>query len=97
PHLPPSPTRRPSDLARNVATHLAHPRRILELTAGLLEAQVERLPAQLQQLFFQLVGRLGPKIDCLHGVSSPRRGALRNASEPEADRKSTRLNSSHVK
>ena len=41
--------------AGNVAAHLAHPRRVLELSGGLLETQVELLLLQLQQLLAQLV------------------------------------------
>ena len=44
--------------ARDVAAHLAHARRALELAGGLLEAQVELLLLQLQELVLQLIGGL---------------------------------------
>src|ERR1700712_813048 len=40
----------------DVAAHLAHPRRILELTRGALEAQVELLLLQLEHFVIHLVG-----------------------------------------
>src|SRR5690606_7538829 len=58
--------------ARDVPAYLAHPRRVLELAACLLESQVERLPAQLEQLVLQLVGRLGLEMSVLLGLISSR-------------------------
>src|SRR5216683_4322143 len=60
--------------ARDIATDLAHARRVLELTAGALEAQVERLLAKVLDLLFQLVGGFRPEIVSLHAdASSPSR------------------------
>src|SRR5216683_1393877 len=57
---------------RDVATYLAHPRGVLELTAGALEAQVEGLLAEVLDLLLQLVGGLRPDIVRLHAdASSP--------------------------
>src|SRR5216683_190242 len=48
--------------------------RVLELTAGALEAQVERLLAKVLDLLFQLVGGFRPEIVSLHAdASSPSR------------------------
>src|SRR5262245_25640580 len=56
--------------AGDVAAHLAHAACLAELSAGLLEAQVESFLAQVAQLFLELVGRLGAQIAGLHGVNS---------------------------
>src|SRR5258708_68450 len=59
---------------RDVAPHLAHPRRILELAARPLEAQVEGLLGEVVDLLLQLVGGLRPDVARLHvGTSSPSR------------------------
>src|SRR5579883_3537934 len=66
--------------ARDVAPHLSHPRRVLELPARLLETQVEPLLAELIELGFELVIGLRTHIRCLHGAaSSPRRTTTRVA------------------
>src|SRR5262249_12693068 len=72
--------RRPGALAqdgfdpRDVAPHLAHPRRVLELAARALEAQVERLLREIVDLALQLVVGLRPDVARLHAAtSSPRR------------------------
>src|SRR5437660_12924484 len=62
----------------DVAPHLAHPRGVLELSAGPLEAQVERLLAEILELLLQLVGCLGPDVARLHAAtSSPSRATKR--------------------
>src|SRR3954469_7338360 len=68
--------------AGDVAAHLAHAACLAELTAGLLETQVECFLAQVAELFLELVLRLGTKIGCLHWLSpSPRcRRARRSGS-----------------
>src|SRR5512134_2974247 len=43
--------------ARQRAAHVAHARGVLQLAAGLAEAQVERLLLQVQQLRIELVRR----------------------------------------
>src|SRR5947209_3120331 len=48
--------------AGDVAPHLAHPRRVLQLTAGALEAQIEDLLAERIDLFGQLVPRAGAQV-----------------------------------
>src|SRR5688572_17005293 len=48
--------------ARDVAAHLAHPRRVLQLPARPLEAQVERLLLQLEQLGLEFVRRLAAQL-----------------------------------
>src|SRR5258708_21804680 len=64
--------------ARDVATDLAHARRVLELAAGALEAQVEGLLAEVLDLLLQLVGGLRPDIVRLHAdASSPNRATKR--------------------
>src|SRR5579864_7073428 len=55
--------------AGDVAAHLAHAGRLAELAARLLEAQVERLLAQVAELFLELVLGLGTKIAGLHGFT----------------------------
>src|SRR5688572_29083153 len=47
---------------RDVAAHLAHARRVLELARGALEAQVELLFLQLQDLVVELVDGHRPQI-----------------------------------
>src|SRR5690606_1993452 len=61
----------------DVAAHLAHPRGVLKLPGGLLEAQVELLLLQLQQLLAQLVLGLGPEFRRLHCATSPGRPTKR--------------------
>src|SRR5919106_4152154 len=56
---------------RDVAPHLAHPGGVLELTGGLLEAQVVLLLLQLQKLVRQLVSGLALQLRRLHRTSSP--------------------------
>src|SRR5215212_3289565 len=53
--------------AGDVAAHLAHATRLAELSAGLLETQVECFLAQIAQLFLELVVGLGTQIGGLHG------------------------------
>src|SRR6185312_9546511 len=53
--------------AGDVAADLAHAAGLAELAAGLLEAQVERLLAQLAELFLELIPGLGTQIGGLHG------------------------------
>src|SRR5215471_5754622 len=55
--------------AGDVAAHLAHAACLAELSAGLLEAQVESFLAQVAQLFLELVVGLGTQIAGLHGFS----------------------------
>src|SRR5690242_2640371 len=52
---------------RHVAPHLARARRVLELTACLLEAQVEALLGELLEARLELVVGLGADVACLHG------------------------------
>src|SRR5471032_3225192 len=52
--------------ASDVAAHLAHATGFAELTAGLLETQVESFLAQAAQLFLELVLGLGTEIGSLH-------------------------------
>src|SRR5207247_3369601 len=60
--------------AGDVAPHLAHPRSVLELAAGALEAQVELLLAQAFELGLEFVRGLGADIGGLHRQPpSPRR------------------------
>src|ERR687883_873425 len=64
--------------ASDVAAHLAHPRRVFELTAGALEAQVEDLLAERLDFIGQFVIAAGAQIaglSALHGccASSPTR------------------------
>src|SRR5512138_2442194 len=54
--------------SRDVAANLPHARRVLELAAGLLEAQVELLLAQSDQRLLQLVSGLGPQVFSLHDL-----------------------------
>src|SRR5260370_4942162 len=67
--------------AGDVAAHLAHAACLAELSAGLLEAQVESFLAQVAQLFLQLVVGLGAQIAGLHGFlpqpSAPTRATKR--------------------
>src|ERR1051325_5891590 len=67
--------------AGDVAAHLAHAACLAELSAGLLEAQVESFLAQVAQLFLELVGGLGAQIGGLHGClpqpSEPTRATKR--------------------
>src|SRR3954471_4408752 len=56
--------------AGDVAAHLAHAACLAELSAGLLETQVECFLAQVAQLFLELVGGLGAQIVGLHGFNS---------------------------
>src|SRR5579862_9103176 len=67
--------------AGDVAAHLAHAACLAELSAGLLEAQVESFLAQVAQLFLELVGGLGAQIAGLHGClpqpSAPTRATKR--------------------
>src|SRR5260221_8009819 len=58
--------------ARDVATDLAHARRVLELAARALETQIEGLLAEVLDLLLQLVGGLGSDVRRLHAnTSSP--------------------------
>src|SRR5665213_1147970 len=59
--------------ARDVAAHLTHACRVLELTARPLEAQIERFLGELGDLALQLVVGLGANVGGLHalGSSSP--------------------------
>src|ERR1044072_2281740 len=68
--------------AGDVAAHLAHATRLAELTAGLLETQVECFLAQVAQLFLELVLGLGAQIAGLHCslLSLRRRRGQRSAS-----------------
>src|SRR3984893_1563933 len=63
--------------AGDVAPHVAHPRGVLELTAGALETQVEDLLAEGLDLLGQLVLGAGPQVAGFHALhdatSSPRR------------------------
>src|SRR6266851_4253090 len=67
--------------AGDVAAHLAHAACLAELSAGLLEAQVESFLAQVAQLFLELVVGLGTQIGGLHGLlpqpSAPTRATKR--------------------
>src|SRR5437870_4149497 len=54
--------------AGDVAPHLAHPRGILQLAAGALEAQIEDLLAERVDLFGQLVDAAGPQIGRFHAL-----------------------------
>src|SRR3546814_8311420 len=49
--------------AGDVPADFAHPGRVLELTARLLKAQVERFLPQIEELIAQLVVRLPMQID----------------------------------
>ena len=67
--------------ARDVAAHLAHPRGVLELAGGPLEAQVELLLLQLSELVAELVGascRADPRPSS--SAPPPRPGAPRTGS-----------------
>src|SRR3954451_13913319 len=68
--------------AGDIAAHLAHASGLAELTAGLLETQVECFLAQVAELFLELVLRLGAKICGLHGFlpTPTRRRGRRNGS-----------------
>src|SRR5882724_3131829 len=55
---------------RDVATHRAHPRRILELVRRPLESQVELLLLELEGFVVELVDGHRPHIGSLHGVLS---------------------------
>src|SRR6185437_16752942 len=60
--------------AGDIAPHLAHPRRVFELPARPLEAQIEGFLAELVELRIELVGCPRPHIARLHGcTSSPSR------------------------
>ncbi|KQP33060.1 hypothetical protein ASF27_16045 [Methylobacterium sp. Leaf102] len=48
--------------AGNIAADFADPRDVLKLAGGTLEAQVELLLLQVQQLIAQLIGRQGGEI-----------------------------------
>src|SRR5258708_38359657 len=63
---------------RDVAAHHAHPRGVLELAAGALEAQVELLLLELGQLIRELVGGLQADVTGFHG-SAPLADALHEA------------------
>src|SRR6185437_13060612 len=52
---------------RDVAPHLARARGVLELTARLMEAQVEALLSELLDARLELVVGLGADVACLHG------------------------------
>src|ERR1700726_461399 len=56
--------------ACDVAPHLAHPRRVLELTGRPLEAQVEALLPELHQLVAELIDGHAPEVRGLHGSRS---------------------------
>src|SRR3974377_2242288 len=56
--------------AREVAAHLAHPGRVVELAARPLEAEVEPLLAQPLDLALELVIGLGAYVSRLHGSAS---------------------------
>src|SRR5712692_5217408 len=62
---------------RHVAPHLARPRRVLQLSARLLEAQVEALLGELLQRRLELVVGLGAHVARLHGWASPARDTMR--------------------
>src|SRR5690242_16861682 len=63
---------------RDIAPHLTHPRRVLELAARLLEAQIERFLAEIVDLLLQLVVGLCPDIAGLHAATfSPIRATKR--------------------
>src|SRR5260221_9027408 len=64
--------------ARDVTTHHADPRRVLELARGPLEAQVELLLLERPELVLQLVVGLEPHITSLHGLA-PLADALHEA------------------
>src|SRR5919106_1073889 len=55
---------------RDVASYLAHPRRVLQLPGRPLKAQIELLLLQLQQLIAQLVLGLGAQVGGLHRLAS---------------------------
>src|SRR5918995_6249075 len=57
--------------ARDIATHFAYARRVLELPGGPLEAQVELLLLELQQLLAQLILGPGAQLRRLHHGASP--------------------------
>src|SRR5215217_1785112 len=56
--------------AGDVAPHLAHARRALELACSLLETQVELFLLQLDELVLQLILGLGAQIGSLHHAAS---------------------------
>src|SRR2546423_8236834 len=62
--------RRNSLNSRDVATHRAHSRRILELVRRPLESQVELLPLELEGFVVELVDGHRPQIGSLHDVLS---------------------------
>src|SRR6185437_14016884 len=74
--------------ARHVASHLAHARRVLELSARLLEAQVEALLRELLEVALELVVRLGSDVCGFHIASSPRRVTTRVATGSLAEARS---------
>src|SRR5262249_54031499 len=53
---------------RDVAAHLAHPRRVLELAGGPLEAQVELLLLELDHLVVDLLDVHAAGFACFHGL-----------------------------
>src|SRR5271170_7052201 len=53
--------------ARDIAAHHPHPRGVLQLAAGPLEAQVELLLLERVELIGQLVRCLQPYVSGLHG------------------------------
>src|ERR1700733_1380897 len=61
----------------DLAAHLTEPRRVLQLSAGALKAQIEDFLAQRIELIAQLVRRAGAQIGGLYGLhgalSSPAR------------------------
>src|SRR5690606_41685294 len=80
PDVPPSPTRRSSDLWERLTegvrdVYLARARAAVEAVVPIFDAAVAAIP----------------------GLGEVRRAQLRLGLPPEGDRKSTRLNSSHVK
>jgi hypothetical protein len=52
--------------SRDVAAHLPHPRRVLELAGRPLKAQVELLLLELEDLVVELVDGHGPQVTRLH-------------------------------
>src|SRR5688572_3420107 len=68
--------------AGDVAAHLAHATRLAELSAGILEPQVECSLAQAAQFFVALVRGRGTQVGGLHGslLSLRRRRGRRSAS-----------------
>src|SRR6185437_14435413 len=63
---------------RDVAAHRPHPVGVLQLAAGALKTQIERLLAELFELGLEFVCGLGANVAGLHGVSSiPARVTIR--------------------